>query len=43
VRQAAAEDYRFAAIVLGIAKSDQFRLQRLPETEAVTAGVEIGR
>ena len=30
MRQAATEDYRFSAIVLGIADSEQFRLNRLP-------------
>jgi hypothetical protein len=41
VRDAAAEDYRFGAIMLGIVTSDQFLLQGVPlpdlETDAVTA------
>jgi len=34
VRQAAKEDYRFAALVKGIVASDAFRLRRLPEAPA---------
>jgi hypothetical protein len=34
VRQAAAEDYRFEAIVKGIVKSDAFRLRAPPTTPA---------
>ena len=32
VRDAADADYRFSAIVLGIAASPQFRMQRPPDT-----------
>ncbi len=34
MRQAATEDYRFSAIVLGMATSEQFQLNRLPESNA---------
>jgi hypothetical protein len=39
IRQAAADNYKFSALVLGIATSEQFRLMRLPEGGAVTAGL----
>ncbi len=36
VRAAAAEDYRFSALVAGIVRSDAFRMQ------AVTQGTDVG-
>src|SRR5690606_24097171 len=35
VREAAADDYRFAALVKGIVNSDQFRMQEAPEAGPV--------
>ena len=35
VRDAAAKDYRFSAIVQGVVKSDQFRMRRVPQPEPV--------
>jgi hypothetical protein len=34
VRDAAADDYRFSALVRGIVDSDQFRKRRVPEPAA---------
>jgi hypothetical protein len=42
VRQATDDDYRFSTIVLGIARSPQFRRARPPAVESATASVEIG-
>ncbi len=35
VRETAAKDYRFSAIVQAIVRSDQFRMRRVPQPEAV--------
>lgn len=37
-REAAAQDYRFSAIILGIIESDQFQMRYLPDPEMVAAG-----
>ena len=37
VREAAAEDYRFSAIVLGIAQSVPFRMRKAPAPDAVAS------
>ncbi len=37
VREAAAQDYRFSALVTGIAKSVPFRLRAVPETNQIAA------
>jgi mono/diheme cytochrome c family protein len=38
VRGAAASDYKFSAIVEAVARSDQFRLRRVPQAAATVAG-----
>ena len=35
VRDTAAKDYRFSAIVQAVVKSDQFRMRRVPQPEPV--------
>jgi hypothetical protein len=37
VRKAKADNYRFSAIVLGIANSDQFRFARPPSASGATS------
>ena len=36
VRETAAKDYKFSAIVQAVVKTDQFRLRRVPQTEPAT-------
>jgi hypothetical protein len=35
VRDSAAKDYRFSAIVQAVVKSEQFKMRRVPQTEPV--------